>query len=106
MAAVTVPVIFGVQENKVCHCFHFKVKEADSSNMNSDFFFSVTVVANQPTTNIAKDNFRRNLLASWSLKELQECQLVGKKVVKEDTHQVIQIDMIFAEWFLPKTGSP
>ena len=41
-------------------------------------FFSVTVVANQQTTNIAKDNFRRNLLASWSLKELQECRLVEK----------------------------
>ena len=101
------PVIFGAQENKVCHCFHFKVKEADPSNMKSDFF-SVMIVANQPTTNIAKNNFRSNLLASWSLKKLQECRLVGKKVIKEDTHQVIQTDMIlfFAEWFLPKPGSP
>ena len=101
------PVIFGAQENKVCHCFHFKVKEADPSNMKS-YFFSVMIVANQPTTNIAKDNFRSNLLASWSLKKLQECRLVGKKVIKEDTHQVIQTDMIlfFAEWFLPKPGSP
>ena len=64
MAAATVPSDFGAQENEVCQCFHFKVKEADPSNMKSGFFFSVTVLTNQSTTVIAKDNFRRNLLAS------------------------------------------